>query len=78
MIPLSVAGVSVPRVRGTLAAPPRKEMCTAPDYKSLYLELFRASERAIRLLQDAQVRAEQHLLEADPPPLRLEQPDGEE
>ena len=45
----------------------------APDYKAMYFELFRASVQAAQLLQDAQKRAEQHLLEADPPPIRLEQ-----
>ncbi len=50
-----------------------KEVCTAPDYKAMYFELFRASVQAAQLLQDAQKRAEQHLLEADPPPIRLEQ-----
>ena len=49
-------------------------MCTAPDYKTLYLELFRASERAAQLLREAQIHAEQQLLEADPPPLRLDEP----
>ena len=49
------------------------EGCAAPDYKAMYLELFRASEQAVRLLQDAQARAEQQLLAADPPPLRLEE-----
>ena len=44
-----------------------------PDYKAMYFELFRASVQAVQLLQDAQKRAEQHLLEADPPPIRLEQ-----
>ncbi len=39
-----------------------------PDYKAMYFELFRASVQAAQLLQDAQKRAEQHLLEADPPP----------
>ena len=47
--------------------------CAAPDYKAMYFELFRASVQAAQLLQDAQKRAEQHLLEADPPPIRLEQ-----
>ncbi len=44
-----------------------------PDYKAMYLELFRASVQAAQLLQDAQARAEQKLLAEDPPPLRLEQ-----
>ena len=50
-----------------------KGVCTVPDYKAMYFELFRASVQAVQLLQDAQKRAEQHLLEADPPPIRLEQ-----
>lgn len=37
----------------------------------MYLELFRASVQAAELLQQAQKRAEQRLLAADPPPLRL-------
>ena len=41
-------------------------MLAAPDYKAMYLELFRASEQAARLLQEAQARAEQQLLAADP------------
>ena len=51
----------------------QREVCAAPDYKAMYFELFRASVQASQLLQDAQKRAEQHLLEADPPPIRLEQ-----
>ena len=46
-------------------------MLAAPDYKALYFELFRASEQAARLLQEAQARAEQQLLAADPPPIEL-------
>ena len=49
-----------------------------PDYKAMYFELFRASVQAVQLLQDAHAHAEQQLLAEDPPPLRLEQPDGEE
>ena len=51
----------------------QREVCVAPDYKAMYFELFRASVQAAQLLQDAQKRAEQPLLEADPPPIRLEQ-----
>ena len=51
----------------------RKGVLAAPDYKAMYFELFRSSVQAAQLLQDAQKRAEQHLLEADPPPIRLEQ-----
>ena len=56
----------------------QREVCVAPDYKAMYFELFRASVQAAQLLQDAQQRAEQQLLDADPPPLRLEERDGEE
>ena len=45
----------------------------APDYKAMYFELFRASVQAVQLLQDAQTRAEQQLLAADQPPLRLDE-----
>ena len=47
-------------------------MLAAPDYKAMYLELFRASEQAARLLWEAQQKAEQEALRADPPPLELE------
>ena len=46
-------------------------MLAAPDYKAMYLELFRASEQAARLFLFAQARAEQQLLAADPPPIEL-------
>ena len=49
----------------------QREVCAAPDYKAMYLELFRASEQAARLLQEAQAQAEQQLLAADPPPIEL-------
>ena len=39
-----------------------KGVCTVPDYKAMYFELFRAS-----------VQAEQQLLAADLPPLRLDE-----
>ena len=39
----------------------------------MYLELFRASAQAAQLLQEAQQRAEEKLLEADPPPIRLDE-----
>ena len=42
-----------------------------PDYKALYFELFRASEQAARLLHEAQRRAEQQVMEAEPPALYL-------
>lgn len=43
----------------------------APDYRELYFEMFRASEAAIRLLQQAQARAEEAYLAAEAPPLSL-------
>lgn len=52
-------------------------MWASPDYKALYLEMFRASEQAIRLLQDAQDRAEQALLQDGLPPLHLPPRDPE-
>ena len=56
----------------------RQGVWTAPDYKTMYFELFRASAQAVQLLQQAQQRAEQQLLEADPPPLRLERKETEQ
>ncbi len=52
-----------------------KGVCTVPDYKAMYFELFRASVQAVQLLQDAQTRAEQQLLAADLPPPRLDETD---
>ena len=51
----------------------QREVCAAPDYKAMYFELFRASVQAAQLLQAAQQQAENQLLEADLPPIRLEQ-----
>ena len=53
----------------------QREVCAAPDYKAMYFELFRASVQAAQLLQAAQQQAEKQLLEADLPPIRLEQPE---
>ena len=46
-------------------------MLAVPDYKELYLELFRASEQAARLLHDAQQRAEEQVMEDDSCPVFL-------
>ena len=43
----------------------------------MYFELFRASVQAAQLLQAAQQQAEKQLLEADLPPIRLEQKEDE-
>ena len=51
----------------------QREVCAAPDYKAMYFELFRASVQAAQLLQAAQQQAEKQLLEADLPPIRVEQ-----
>ena len=51
-----------------------KGVCTVPDYKAMYFELFRASEQAARLLHEAQQRAEEQVMAEDEPPLRLEEP----
>ena len=40
-----------------------------PDYKELYLDLLRATEKAINLLIEAQNRVEEKLLSEDPPPI---------
>ena len=42
-----------------------------PDYKTLYYQLFRANEQAVRILLQAQQAAEQALLEETAPPLQL-------
>ena len=54
----------------TIPDKPGREGPAAPDYKALYYELFRASEQAVRLLQQAQARAEEAYLQEEPP-LRL-------
>ena len=55
----------------------QREGCAAPDYKALYFELFRASVQAAQLLQAAQQQAENQLLEADLPPIRLDEKEDE-
>ncbi len=55
----------------------QREVCAAPDYKAMYFELFRASVQAAQLLQAAQQQAEKQLLEADLPPIRLDEKEGE-
>ena len=55
----------------------QREVCAAPDYKAMYFELFRASVQAAQLLQAAQQQAEKQLLEADLPPIRLDEKEDE-
>lgn len=55
----------------------QREGCAAPDYKAMYFELFRASVQAAQLLQAAQQQAEKQLLEADLPPIRLDEKEDE-
>ena len=45
-----------------------------PDYKKMYLRLFRASEEAINLLIEAQRECEEMLLEGEEPQLILLNP----
>ena len=45
-----------------------------PDYKALYEQLFRETERARILLEQAQQDAEAAVLEDPPAPLRLAPP----
>jgi hypothetical protein len=42
-----------------------------PDYKALYLALFRRTEQALSLLEQAEHEAEDALLRASEPPLHL-------
>ena len=49
-----------------------------PDYKELYLKLFRASEQAINILIAAQRDCEELVLSAPEPVLRLIEPSAEE
>ena len=55
----------------------QREECASPDYKAMYFELFRASVQAAQLLQAAQQQAEKQLLEADLPPIRLDEKEDE-
>ena len=55
----------------------QREVCAAPDYKAMYFELFRASVQAAQLLQAAQQQSEKQLLEADLPPIRLDEKEDE-
>ncbi len=55
----------------------QREGCAAPDYKAMYFELFRASVQAAQLLQAAQQQTEKQLLEADLPPIRLDEKEDE-
>ena len=55
----------------------QREVCAAPDYKAMYFELFLASVQAAQLLQAAQQQAEKQLLEADLPPIRLDEKEDE-
>ena len=55
-------GQTIPIANGKGAA-------ATPDYKTLYFELFRANEQAIRLLTAAQQKAEAQVMEEDREPL---------
>ena len=52
-----------------------------PDYKEMYLTLFRSTTQAINLLQEAQRQTEEMYISADPPDIRvinLSKPDSDE
>ena len=57
-------GQTIPIANGKGAA-------ATPDYKTLYFELFRANEQAIRLLTAAQQKAEAQVMEEDREPLYM-------
>jgi hypothetical protein len=48
-----------------------RRRCPIPDYKALYFTLFRETETARRILEQAQQAAEQQYLAQDDPPLRF-------
>lgn len=41
-----------------------------PDYKEMYLKLFRATEKAMRILEDAQLECEELYISASEPEIR--------
>lgn len=41
-----------------------------PDYKEMYLKLFRATEKAMRILEDAQLECEELYISALEPEIR--------
>lgn len=41
-----------------------------PDYKEMYLKLFRATEKAMRILEDAQLECEELYISAPEPEIR--------
>ena len=49
-----------------------------PDYAKMYRELFSAVTDAVEILQKAQLRTEEHYMEADDPVIRLPKPEPEE
>ncbi len=48
-----------------------------PDYKEMYLKLFRATEKAMRILEDAQLECEELYISAPETKITLlESPEG--
>lgn len=42
-----------------------------PDYKEMYLKLFRATENAMRILEEAQLECEEMYISSPEPEIRL-------
>lgn len=45
-----------------------------PDYKAMYIKLFQSQTKAIQILQSAQQDTENMYIEAEPPEIRLINP----
>lgn len=46
-------------------------MISMPDYKEMYLKLFRATENAMRILEEAQLECEEMYISSPEPEIRL-------
>lgn len=67
----AAGGARLPRQAALAQGSTLHGRAAMPDYKELYLALFRANEQAIRTLEQAQRAAEQAVLAAPEPPLTL-------
>ena len=48
-----------------------------PDYKEMYLKIFRASERAVNILVAVQQECEEHYISSSKPGIRVTSPPTE-
>lgn len=46
-------------------------MISMPDYKEMYLKLFRATENAMRILEETQLECEEMYISSPEPEIRL-------